>query len=287
MLQPPLRQPTQSHVRTAASRIDRWHRRLSRARPSSKQSFRCSASPTGICGARHADGQRWRWRARSPCTSRTSAAGCRSPRRDGSSSAIARRSRMPAASSRTAATIPFSIARSISSSGPCQRSRRRPFPPLHPASRGSMSAGTQSRGGVRPCAKISFNADESPIAWLRRRKDRSGEAMISQSQFDAGRTAARRFLVRADDAAHDDQLVFLVAHATRAPPRRGSRFGGRHAATTRQPLPSGVRRALAAVGPELCGVLIDVCCHLKGLGGGGARWPAGRSGRPRSCCSSR
>ncbi len=32
----------------------------------------------------------------------------------------------------------------------------------------------------------TLNPAESPIAWLRRRKDKDGEPMISQPQFDAG-----------------------------------------------------------------------------------------------------
>jgi uncharacterized protein DUF6456 len=113
-------------------------------------------------------------------------------------------------------------------------------------------------------ANDAFNADESPIAWLRRRKDRNGESMLSQAQFDAGER------LRAD---------FWFAHMTprttmnwsaAAPQPRGRRYGAALRSSSDMQdntvaAAERVRRALAAVGPELSGVLIDVCCHLKGL----------------------
>ncbi len=35
-------------------------------------------------------------------------------------------------------------------------------------------------------ATATLNLSESPLGWLRRRKDRDGEPMISQAEFDAG-----------------------------------------------------------------------------------------------------
>lgn len=106
------------------------------------------------------------------------------------------------------------------------------------------------------------NPAESPIAWLRRRKDRDGEPMISQSQFDAGERLRVDFWFA--------QLTPRVTAnwSAVAPMDRRRRSGsGSYAdmldnvAVARE----RVSRALAAVGPELAGVLIDVCCHLKGL----------------------
>jgi Domain of unknown function (DUF6456) len=85
------------------------------------------------------------------------------------------------------------------------------------------SAPAASRSGA------SVNPAESPLAWLRRRKDRDGEAMISQAQFDAGERLRSEFWFRADDAAGHHELVVTGALAAAAS-RRYDATGGRRSA---------------------------------------------------------
>jgi hypothetical protein len=49
--------------------------------------------------------------------------------------------------------------------------------------------------GVR--RPVLVNEAESPLGWLKRRKDRNGRPLISDEQYQARRAAARRLLVRA------------------------------------------------------------------------------------------
>lgn len=114
----------------------------------------------------------------------------------------------------------------------------------------------------RPAGAAGVNGSESPLAWLRRRKDKEGNPLISAAQYDAGER------LRAD---------FYFAQMT---PRTTSSWSG-------MPVDRGVRRsapgagidladsivaakqrvylALCSVGGDLAGILIDVCGHLKGL----------------------
>ena len=120
-----------------------------------------------------------------------------------------------------------------------------------------------SKRSAAPCT-ATVNDSESPLAWLRRRKDRDGEALISQTQFDAGER------LRADFWFAQMTPRVTVNWSSATPSQRGRRAGMAYrtdadmidnVAAARE----RVRRALAAVGPELAGVLVDVCCHLKGL----------------------
>ncbi|MBV1702157.1 MAG: DNA replication protein [Hyphomicrobiales bacterium] len=102
---------------------------------------------------------------------------------------------------------------------------------------------------------VQINAAESPLAWLARRKDRDGNAFISAVQLASGER--------------------LRAELTRACllPQVTARWGGvtggsggavpfaENVAAARQ----RVRAALRACGPEMAGLLMDVCGFLKGL----------------------
>lgn len=141
-----------------------------------------------------------------------------------------------------------------------------------------MTAAHPPRSRGEP-ARPLVNADESPIAWLRRRKDRNGEPMISEAQFQAGER------LRADFWFAQMTPRTTTNWSAVSPARRGRRYGGSGASSvdiSDRAVAAGerVRRALSEVGPELAGVLIDVCCHLQGLEDleRAAGWPQ-RSGK--------
>jgi uncharacterized protein DUF6456 len=110
-------------------------------------------------------------------------------------------------------------------------------------------------------ASVTIDESESPLAWLARRRGRDGRAMIEPHQLQAGERLRIDF-TRAD----------LMPRTTSnwaspiASDRRGT-GGNRTGAFTETMIAARqrVRQALDAVGPEFAGLLIDVCCFLKGL----------------------
>ncbi len=118
------------------------------------------------------------------------------------------------------------------------------------------------------------DAAESPLVWLARRRGRDGRPLIDTMQLQAGER------LRAD---------FTIGHMM---PRTSSSWDG-IGARGRGESPAGlhfsertlaarqrVSRAMETVGPDFAGLLLDVCCFLKGLDDVERErsWPA-RSGK--------
>lgn len=119
------------------------------------------------------------------------------------------------------------------------------------------------------------NEAESPLAWLARRKGRDGQAMITTAQFQAGDR------LRTDYTLAQLTPRMSVDWASPSAGTSGSGAGGPAAlADTAIAAKQRLRRALDAAGPEFAGLLLDVCCFLKGLEDveRERRWPA-RSGK--------
>lgn len=110
-------------------------------------------------------------------------------------------------------------------------------------------------------ANVTVDEAESPLAWLARRRGRNGRALIELHQFQAGER------LRADfTRAHMMPRTTSNWSSPISSGRRGT--GGDRAASFTETMVAArhrVHQALDAAGPEFGGLLLDVCCFLKGL----------------------
>lgn len=153
--------------------------------------------------------------------------------------------------------------------------------PADEASRIDRKGGAAGSGGTAElCSGLDGAAhgapSESPLAWLARRRDKSGRPLISQDEFHAGERLRADFTL--------GQMMEKVTSSwspMAGCSKRGAQLDGELTMSDASlDARERVRAALADVGPELSGVLIAVCCYLKGLEATerAAGWPQ-RSGK--------
>lgn len=121
----------------------------------------------------------------------------------------------------------------------------------------------ESEHGKSASAAPSVNLDESPLAWLARRKDKDGKPMLSDAEIRAGERLRADFWfgqMTPRVTANWSGLVRDGGGGRRSAPSHGADMSDYGIAARER-----VRLALKAAGPDLAGMLIDVCCHLKGL----------------------
>ena len=105
---------------------------------------------------------------------------------------------------------------------------------------------------------VTVNHCESPLAQLMRRKTRTNATFLTAGEFEAGER------LRADYTR--GQIMPRLGANWEMRISSGRREGGIADLTTAAlSARQRVEAAIEAVGPELAGVLIDVCCFLKGM----------------------
>lgn len=112
--------------------------------------------------------------------------------------------------------------------------------------------------GVR--STVEVNSGESPLGQLMRRKDRDGRRFLTAREFQAGERLR-------SDYTRGRIMPRLGANwdAGFSGGRRGDANGIADLTDAALAARQRVDHALKAVGPELSGLLVDICCFLKGL----------------------
>lgn len=107
---------------------------------------------------------------------------------------------------------------------------------------------------------VDIDITESPLAWLARRRGRDGRAFIDGVQLMAGERLRADFT----RAQMMPRMTADWSGAGRDPARLGTQpmMNASEAALAAK---QRVGRAMEGVGPEFSGLLMDVCCFLKGM----------------------
>lgn len=107
---------------------------------------------------------------------------------------------------------------------------------------------------------VMVNPAESPLALLYRLNKQTGRRFLSDEEFQAGER------LRAD-FTRGNMLPSITANWEPVAVKRssGERGGAADLSDHALDCRARVEKALKAVGPELSGVLLDICCFLKGL----------------------
>jgi hypothetical protein len=116
---------------------------------------------------------------------------------------------------------------------------------------------TKEIAGLDGAMRVLVNESESPLAWFAARKGRDGRAMISSEQFIAGER------LRADFTKA--QMTPRVTTSWAMPTGKTGFSGGSDPTDIAIAARQRVRKAMEACGPEFSGLLLDVCCFLRGL----------------------
>jgi Domain of unknown function (DUF6456) len=124
--------------------------------------------------------------------------------------------------------------------------------------------------------RVTANASESPLAWLRRRTGSDGRPLIDEASFQAGERLRR-------DLTFAAILPRIIANWSAATADKASGAPRDPAAATDQAIAARQRvtQAFEAVGPDFADLLIDLCGFFKALRRSRAT-AAGRSAPARS-----
>lgn len=125
-----------------------------------------------------------------------------------------------------------------------------------------LALGQRQIATERGRASVTVDEAESPLAWLARRRGRNGRALIEAHQLQAGERLRADFTIANLMPRTTSNWASPVAtdHGSGS-----ASFGAAAATDVMVAARQRVHLALDAAGPEFSGLLLDVCCFLKGL----------------------